>query len=137
MTRGNVTSQGFSLLELLLSLLLTTLLVMGIAQYLLISSRVHLTLQQETLAARALESLLIQATFSQPSKDAIQAALSSKSCQNNASNLGLDFSTWCHALKNLPKLTVSSTTSSVSFEWQAPTGSRKIQGPALQVKGYP
>lgn len=122
----NYPSQGFTLLELLISLFLTALMVMGITQYLLVSSHIHLTMQQESLAAKTLESFLIQASFNSDSKDKVKAALSIKTCPDSTLSSQLDLTYWCQALVQLPNLEINSNHSSLSLEWQAPKGKRKI-----------
>lgn len=119
-------SKGFTLIELLLSLFLTMLMVIGIAQYLIVSNRVFLTIYQESLASQTLESLLLQASFSQSSKTEIQKILLSNTC---SSTIEFDLTDWCQALEQLPQLTVTSTSESLSVEWQSPSGKRKIQRP--------
>lgn len=126
------TSQGFTLLELLLSLLLTALMVMGIAQYLLVSSRVHLIMRQETLATRTLESFLLQASFSQQNKEAVEAVLGSNACPNNSAINALDFTHWCQALNQLPQLKVKSNNTSLSLEWQALGRTRSVTRQPIQ-----
>ncbi|GLR65136.1 prepilin-type N-terminal cleavage/methylation domain-containing protein [Marinospirillum insulare] len=129
---NNTPSQGFSLLELLISLFLTALMVMGIAQYTLISSSIHLTLQQEALAARALDSLLIQASTYPASKNIIQSSLSSLNQSCNQQALEVDFTNFCLALEQLPQLKVISNQSYTALEWQAPKGKKIIKRPAIK-----
>lgn len=126
---NNSYSQGFTLIELLLSLLFTAMMVIGVAQYLLISARVSFTLQQESLAARTLESLLIQASFSYPSKSKIETALASKACPSNSVDSQVDFALWCQALDQLPQLKINSNASYLAVEWQAPNGKKIIRRP--------
>lgn len=128
---NNSFSQGFTLIELLLSLFLTALMVMGITQYLLVSSRISFTLQQEALAARTLESLLIQASFSNLGKSNIEAVLASNACPSNLAELQIDFTLWCQALDQLPQLKVNSNSNYLSLEWQAPKGKKTIRRPAF------
>ena len=126
---NNSYSQGFTLIELLLSLFLTAMMVMGITQYLLVSSRVSFTLQQEVLAAKTLESLLIQASFSNLGKSNIEAVLASNACPSNLAELQLDFTFWCQALDQLPQLKINSNASYLTLEWQAPNGKKIIRRP--------
>lgn len=125
-------SQGFTLLELLLSLLLTALMVMGIAQYLLVSSRVHLIMQQETLASQTLENFLLQASLNEQSKEAVKATLASTTCPNNATTNTLDFTYWCQAISQLPQLKVRSSNTSLSLEWQALGRTRRVSRQPIQ-----
>jgi len=123
---NSIHSQGFTLLELLLSLLLTALMVMGVTQYLLVSSRIQLIMQQEALASRTLESLLLQASFSQQKKAAVKAVLSSNTCPSNLSNNSLDLTHWCQALHQLPQLKVKSSNTLLSLEWQSLGRTRRV-----------
>lgn len=118
---------GFTLLELLVGLLFTALIVLGIAHYFLVSTQVHLIIQQEALAARTLENLLLQAHFNGQSEAAIQNSLPSNNCPNEAFVNGLDFTHWCQALKELPQLNYSLTSVPAYLEWQSPTGIKRIQ----------
>ncbi|NLW04995.1 MAG: hypothetical protein GX029_07205 [Pseudomonadaceae bacterium] len=127
MFNTNDYSLGFTLLELLLSLLFTALMVMGVSQYLLISVRVHLIMQQETLAARTLETLLLQASLSPQNKSTVQTASSSKTCPSEAVSQGLDLTSWCQAIEQLPQLNFSLSSSPSYIEWQSPSGKKKIQ----------
>lgn len=128
----NTYSQGFTLIELLLSLFLTALMVTGVAQYLLISSRVHLTLHQEALASRTLESFLLQASFNQQSKETLETVFSSNSCPSGLTAIKLDFTHWCQALEKLPSLKTNADSTSLSIEWQAPNGKKIIRRPPFQ-----
>lgn len=98
-------NNGFTFLELLLSLFLIALMVTGIAQYLTISTRIHLTLQQEALAARTLEELILQNTLQNTSQP---------QCPNNL---------------DLPNFNCSASSLLLFIEWQSPSGLRKIQRP--------
>jgi len=108
---NNCYSKGFTLIELLLSLLFTAMMVMGITQYLLISTRVSFTLQQESLAARTLESLLIQASFTNSNQSKIETVLASNACPSNSVDSQVDFTLWCQALDQLPQLKINSNAS--------------------------
>lgn len=134
MLNSQLSIQGFTLLELLLSLLLTSLMVLGIAQYLTVSSKVQLTIQQETLAARTLESLLLQAYINPSSQEDFERVFSSNSCPTGALSTQLDFTHWCQALVQLPQLTLTSNSTSLSLDWRAPTGNRKLVRPAFQTR---
>ena len=134
MLNSQFSIQGFTLLELLLSLLLTSLMVLGIAQYLTVSSKVQLTIQQETLAARTLESLLLQAYINPSSQEDFERVFSSNSCPTSALSTQLDFTHWCQALVQLPQLTLTSNSTSLSLDWRAPTGNRKLVRPAFQTR---
>lgn len=127
-------TQGFTLLELLLSLFLTAIMVLGIAQYLTVSSKIHLTMQQEALAARTLESLLLQAYINPSSQKELAQIISSNSCPTSLLSTQLDFTHLCQALTQLPQLKINSTNSSLSLEWLAPTGKRELVRPALLSK---
>lgn len=118
--------QGFSLLELLLALMFVVLMSLGIAQYLLVSSGLNLMMQQEDLAARALESLILQASFNSAHQQLVSNALQSLSCPVTAQ---LDFTLWCQALNSLPDLTVSVGAASISVVWLSPRGMRRLVRP--------
>lgn len=98
-------TNGFTLLELLLSLLLTALMVMGVTQYLMVSTRIHLTMQQEALVAKTLEELILNSSLQ---------STSHPQCPNNLA---------------LPNFNCSSSGTFLFIEWQSPSGSRKIQRP--------
>jgi|SRR5690554_2438554 len=134
MLNSQLSIQGFTLLELLLSLLLTSLMVLGIAQYLTVSSKVNLTMQQEALAARTLESLLLQAYINPSSQAELKEAISGNSCPSSSLSTQFDFTHWCQALIQLPQLALSSNTTSLSLQWRAPTGNRELVRPAFQTR---
>ena len=103
-------ANGFTLLELLLSLFLTALMVTGVAQYLTISTRIHLTIQQENLAAKTLEETILQSII--------------KNDFNNHTN-----PPQCPSNLDLPNFSCSSSDTFLLIEWQSPSGSRRIQRP--------
>lgn len=94
-------ANGFTLLELLLSLLLTALMVIGVTQYLMVSTRINLTLQQEALVARTLEELILNST-------------NHPQCPNNLA---------------LPNVSCSISGTFLLIKWQSPSGLRQIQRP--------
>ncbi len=96
-------ANGFTLLELLLSLFLTTLMVLGVTQYLMISARIHITLQQEALVAKTLEELILQSALQNTSNPP---------CPNNLA---------------LPSFNCSSSSRFLLIEWQSPSGLRQVQ----------
>lgn len=98
-------ANGFTLLELLLSLFLTALMVTGIAQYLTVSTRLHLTIQQEALVAKTLEELILQSALQNTSHPQ------------------------CPSHLTLPNLSCSTSGTFLLIEWQSPSGLRKIQRP--------
>lgn len=98
-------ANGFTLLELLLSLLLTALMVIGVTQYLTVSTRIHLTIQQEALAARTLEELILKSTLQ---------SINHPQCPNNLA---------------LPNFSCSTSSTFLLIKWQSPSGLRQIQRP--------
>lgn len=98
-------ANGFTLLELLLSLFLTALMVTGVTQYLTISTRIHLTIQQEALVAKTLEELILQSALQTPSQP---------QCPNNL---------------DLPNFSCNSSGTFLLIKWQSPSGTRTIQRP--------
>ena len=126
----NPTVLGFTLLEVLLALLFTSLMATGIAQHLSLSARVNHTMQQEALAARAIESLLLQAALSSSSSQEVKTALQQLSCPSSSTSQ-LDFSSWCQALQDLPGLQVHISSTHLTLHWQAGGTSRSLLRPSL------
>lgn len=121
-------SLGFSLLEMLVSLVLLSFLALGVAHYQVMNKSVQIRMQQETLAASALDSLLINAKLANPNSSNfstinINSLTTNKNCQ--ITNAAKTYN-WCLATTRLPQLEIKTTTNSIRLEWQAPLGKARV-----------
>ncbi|SFC27862.1 prepilin-type N-terminal cleavage/methylation domain-containing protein [Marinospirillum celere] len=116
---------GFTLMELLAALLITSFLAIGVAQYLAAATQVRLIMHQDTLAARTAEDLARQLAISQSPPGHLNASR----CTSKPSSSSLDTLQLCRAYQKLPQLRVRSQGQQLTLSWQGPTGTREVQRP--------
>lgn len=125
-------SQGFTLMELLVSLLLISGMALMTSQYLLSSQRTLLLMQQRELAASTADQLVRQLAFDNSNNGAIQSSVSSGKCDLHAQ---VDLTLWCEALEKLPELNVQVNAKRLILEWQSPNGLRQLERPRAKNTG--
>lgn len=116
---------GFTLMELLTALLLTSLLATGVAHFLTASNQVRLVMHQDTLAARTAEELATQLHISQ----ALSSNLTAGQCRQTAQMASLDTTLLCKAYQQLPQLQARRQGQAIRLSWLGPTGPRSLTRP--------
>lgn len=121
---------GYTLIELLVSLLLTSFLGLMVAQYLLTSQQVHRQLQQDALAARLAMDLAAQFQSATFSSTDLSSALRPGNCPSTRQQLP-DLQLWCQALNQLPDLQASIQPQGQALrlllQWQSGERQRQLQ----------
>lgn len=126
------TLHGFTLMELLVSLLLISGMALMTSQYLLSSQRTLLLMQQRELAASTADQLVRQMALQNNNPGEIQSSVSSGKCDLHAQ---ADLSLWCEALEKLPQLKARINAHQLTLEWQSPSGRRQLERPLAKNTG--
>ena len=126
------TLHGFTLMELLVSLLLISGMALMTSQYLLSSQRTLLLMQQQELAAATADQLVRQMALQNNNPGEIQSSVSSGKCDLHAQ---VDLTLWCEALEKLPELNVQVNAKRLILEWQSPSGLRQLERPRAKNTG--
>lgn len=121
---------GYTLMELLVSLLLTSSLGLMVAQYLLTSQRVHQQLQQDALATRTAMDLAAQFQSARLNGSDLSSALQAGNCPSTRQQLP-DLQLWCQAREQLPDLQASIQPQGqalrLQLQWQSGERQRQVQ----------
>ncbi|MBE0506551.1 MAG: prepilin-type N-terminal cleavage/methylation domain-containing protein [Marinospirillum sp.] len=126
------TLHGFTLMELLVSLLLISGMALMTSQYLLSSQRTLLLMQQRELAAATADHLVRQLAVDNSNNGAIQSSLASGKCKTSSQ---ADLTLWCEALEKLPQLKAQLNAQRLILEWQSPSGLRQLERPRAKNTG--
>ncbi|SFX54945.1 hypothetical protein [Marinospirillum alkaliphilum] len=121
---------GYTLMELLVSLLLVALMTLAISQYLLASQQLQQQLQQQALAGRLALDLAAQLQSPTLNSTQLAAALSPSRCPATAQG-SPDLTLWCEASARLPDLRASISGSGsarqLTLQWQGPHRQQQLQ----------
>ena len=121
--------QGFTLMELLVALLLTGLLAIMVAQYQTLSLQVRQLMQEERLAATAVEDLIIQMQLGGLLPGDPVFSLAAVDCSASHSHAGLDFTLVCQAFSELRSMSIRHQGQQLVLEWASPLGKRTLARP--------